>query len=372
MRTRRILLNALSLTKGGGRSYVRNVLRELGRDSRGFEFTVVAATGQISRQEAGGLDLVELSFGTSASSLSVLRRVLYEQAGLPLRARNYDLLYCLGDLSPIVGWTPTVVALRNPNIYDHRFYDNIRLRLMNALVRISVRRARRVVFPSRAAADLIAERVSIPDDRIRVVPHGISTEAFGGYAGDRNRGGEYPRYVFLPAALERHKNMEVLIRSLAHVADPELQVWIAGGDETDPRYGAELKTLARRTGVEDRVRFLGPVPYERILCLFRESVALVFPSWLETFGHPLLEAMVAETPIIASDIPPFREISGDAALYFPPDDPVHLARAIDRVLMQHDDTKTRIVRGRDRAEDLSWRHSVDRLCEVFEDALTGG
>jgi glycosyltransferase involved in cell wall biosynthesis len=59
---------------------------------------------------------------------------------------------------------------------------------------------------------------------------------------------------------------------------------------------------------------------------------LVFPSLLETFGHPLLEAMVARTPIVVSDIPAFRDVAGDTAVYFDPRDPKALARAVDSLL----------------------------------------
>ena len=201
VRERRILFNALSLTQGGGRSYVRNVLRELNRDSRGFAFTVIASAGQVSVEEAGSLELVEVGFGDSNSARSTARRVLYEQAWLPFRTLRHDLLYCLGDLLPVPPCGRSVVALRNPNIYDHTYYDNTRLRAMETLVRLGVRRAGAVIFPSQAAADMIAPRVRVRPDRISVVPHGISRAVF-------DQGEARPldaaRYLFLPAALEKH------------------------------------------------------------------------------------------------------------------------------------------------------------------------
>lgn len=138
VRERRILFNALSLTHGGGRSYVRNVLRELNRDARGFTFTVIAAEGRISQEEAGNLELVEVRFGDSNFPGSSMRCVLYEQTWLPFRALRWDFLYCLGDLLPVLPCGPSVVALRNPNIYDHTYYDIARLRAMQRLVRLGV------------------------------------------------------------------------------------------------------------------------------------------------------------------------------------------------------------------------------------------
>jgi len=365
VRRRRILINALSLTQGGGRSYVRNVLRELGQDARGFDFRVLAAYGQISPEEAAGIPVARVRLPANLTTRALFR-VFYEEALLPLRAAPYDLLYCLADLSPWLCFTPTVVALRNLNIYDRRFYDTPRTRTLFRLTKLGLRRARRIVCPSLAAARLISPEVGVSQQRISIVPHGIATEAFA--QGLEPIAHEAP-YLFLPAALDRHKNIPVLIQSLLHVSDPRLQVWIAGGDDFDPEHGRQLRSIVESLRLQQRVRFLGAVPYREILRLYRGSEALVFPSLIETFGHPLLEAMLAGTPIIASDIPSFHEIAGDVALYFPPRDPKALARSIDALRREREQTRQRVERGRARAAEFSWKRSVDRLCKVFEEAL---
>jgi glycosyltransferase involved in cell wall biosynthesis len=117
------------------------------------------------------------------------------------------------------------------------------------------------------------------------------------------------------------------------------------------------------------VRFLGAIPYREILDCYRGAVALAFPSLLETFGHPMLEAMLAGTPILAADIPSLREVAGDVALYFEPDDPIELAHAVDELRREPDATKDRVARGRARAAEFSWRRSVDGLCRVFDEVL---
>jgi glycosyltransferase involved in cell wall biosynthesis len=259
-----------------------------------------------------------------------------------------------------------VVALRNLNIYDRRFYDTPRLRVLERMVRIGLRRADRVVFPSQAAADLITRRIPIPPARIVVIPHGISSEPF---RAARALPEGHPPYLFLPASLERHKNIPVLLECLLHVRDPRVEVWIAGGSETDPAHEADLRALVAKLGIGSRVRFLGRVPYEEVLAYHRAALALVFPSLIETFGHPLLEAMLAGTPVLAADIASFREIAGDAALYFPPRDPVQLAGLVDQLGRDEAQTQARLARGRARAREFSWALSVDRLCAVFEEAM---
>ena len=81
--------------------------------------------------------------------------------------------------------------------------------------------------------------------------------------------------------------------------------------------------------------------------------------------------MLAETPIVASDIPASREIAGDVPIYFDPGDPVELARAVDRIRSNKNETLQRVARGRERARQFTWARSADTLCAVFEDVLRG-
>jgi glycosyltransferase involved in cell wall biosynthesis len=365
----RILIDALSLTQGGGgHSYLVNLLREFGRDSRGLNFTVLADSEALAAAVTGGVEMARLRLPGLGHGARVPLRVAYEEVVLPLRARGFDLLYCPADLAPAFAGTPTVVALRNMHIYDREFYATFRLSVLERLVRAGVRRARRIVFPTRAAADRISRRIRIPPQKIAIVPHGVSPESFDSEEAAA-RAPERKRYLFFPASVERHKRIDVLIRSLPHIEDPELEVWIAGREDLDPGYAAELRVLVRDLGLVQRVRFLGPVPHRKILDYYRGALALAFPSTLETFGHPMVEAMLAETPIVAADIPSFREIAGDIALYFAPGDPRDLARAVDGVRREPDAVKKRIARGRARAGEFSWKRSVDRLCEVFDQVL---
>ncbi len=361
-----ILLNALSVSTGGGRSYVLNLLRELRRDDRGFRFTVLAEADQLSAEETAGLDRITPRLPRKPRTLRLLARLAYEVVMLPRVARRFDLLYCLADLSPIYGATPTVVALRNLNIYDRTFYQTLRLRLLRALVQAGLPRARRVLFPSRAAAELVRREIRLPEERVAVVPHGIALDAFDAVPDEPPPAAPY---VFLPAALERHKNIATLIEAVPLLRDTGIEAWIAGSEATDPAHAAELRRLVVARGLERRVRFLGSVPYRQILKYYRAAQALVFPSRLETFGHPLLEAMLTGTPIIAADIPAFREIAAEVAVYFDPDSPAELAKAVDHVLADASATRERVGHGRLRVREFSWGRSIDRLCAVFDEAL---
>ncbi len=360
----RVLVNALSLTQGGGRTYVRNILRELGEDTRGFEIQVLAAAGQLEAHESYGFEVLEVELPRARSALRTGSRVLYEQSLLPWRGRRHDLIYCVADLSPLWSPTPTVVAMRNLNIYDRRFYDGPRTRALFRMARLGLRRAAGVVCPSRSAAATIAAAVGIPVRAIDVIHHGVAADL--GHVEPIH--GPRP-YLFLPAHLERHKNFEVLFEALRRLEDSELELWIAGGDDLDPAWAAHLRTLVKASGLEARVRFLGAVPYGEILSYHRGAKAMVFPSLLESFGHPLLEAMAVGTPVLASDIPASREIAEGVASFFDPSDPAALAGAIEALDADPAGSAARVERGLARVRDFSWSRAVDRLCSVFGAAL---
>ena len=363
----RILINAVSVTAGGGRAYIRNLLRELADDDRGYDFSVLCEADHLSEDEACGLPRLILTLPGKKSAARNVMRLLYEEAVLPLRASRFDLLYCIADLAPAWCPVPTVVALRNLNIYDRRFFNNLRVRTLERLVRAGLRRARRVVFPTRAAADLIRQRIAIPEERVRVVPHGIASTAFEAGVQSPAPG---TRYLFLPAAVEPHKNILTLVEATPLLEDPNLEVWIAGTTHDYPGYVGSVERRIAELSLESRVRLLGPVPYQSILSYYRGAVAMVFPSLLESFGHPLLEAMLAETPLIVGDIASLREVAGDVACYFDPNDPAALAAAVGSVLRDPEATAARVELGRARAKQFSWKRSTDLLCGVFGEALS--
>lgn len=361
----RVLINGISLWEGGSsRNYYTNILRELDYDPRGFEFTVIAPRGQLSESERGRHHLIEVDLPRNFRTLA---RVIYEEALLPIRIRNFDLLYCPADLLPAWSPRPCVVALRNLNIYDRRFCDTPRTRALNRLVRLGVRGARAIITPSEAAARGISALLRVPLDRFHVVPHGISPAAFE--ANVAPAASARP-FLFYPANLERHKNFELVFESLRRLSNPDVEFWIAGSDRQEPEYANELRRRTQELGIAHRVRFLGHVPYRHILSYYRGAAALVFPSRLETFGHPMLEAMLAETPIVSCDLPVFHELADGVALFAPHDDPAQFASAIEKTLSDVAATRVRVKEGRHRAQEFTWSHSVDRLCEVFEGAMT--
>ena len=117
--------------------------------------------------------------------------------------------------------------------------------------------------------------------------------------------------------------------------------------------------------MRERIVHLGDVERSDLPGLYRGADALLFPSWIEGFGLPLLEAMACGTPVVTSGRSAMAEVAGPAAVYVDPADPRDIAAGI-RTLLADPELRERLVRlGRERAACFSW----DRAAAATSTAL---
>ena len=150
-----------------------------------------------------------------------------------------------------------------------------------------------------------------------------------------------------------YKNVETLVRSMEFLPDHTLHLL----SRISPARRAELQVLAAD---QERIVFhdgVSDAEYEELLA---GCTALVTLSKAEGYGLPIIEAMATGTPVIASDIPIFREVGGDAALFVDPDDPRAVAGAVE-VLGEPGRWAAASSAGVEQAARYSWVASADQL-----------
>jgi glycosyltransferase involved in cell wall biosynthesis len=179
-------------------------------------------------------------------------------------------------------------------------------------------------------------------------------------------------FVVAVATLERRKNLPRLVDAFGRLAadHSELRLVIAGGDGDD-RHAVDSAIDRLDTSTAARVMLTGYVADDARSWLLHHARLLAYPSLDEGFGFPLLDAMQAGTPIVASNVGSIPEVAGDAALLAPPLDVDALAAAIARVL---DDTATRdalTAAAVDRLATFSWDTTAAAMVQLYGDLATG-
>jgi glycosyltransferase involved in cell wall biosynthesis len=198
----------------------------------------------------------------------------------------------------------------------------------------SAKSAEAIIINSESLRSEIDHYLDIDPGKLRLIYEAVDHELFQpGDAGAARakvaaRGVTKP-FVLFVSSLWPYKNCDGLLRAWA-LARPELkdrQLAIVGPGR-DEQYLAQLKALAAEVGITGDVVFVGGVPLDETVNFYQAADAFVYPSFNETFGLPILEAMACGCPVVTSDTSAMPEIAGGAAVLSDPHDPASIARAI--------------------------------------------
>ncbi|MDJ0377729.1 glycosyltransferase family 1 protein [Cryobacterium sp. PH31-L1] len=167
---------------------------------------------------------------------------------------------------------------------------------------------------------------------------------------------ETSRLIYMGSFMP-YKNLDTLVLALADLPEYELHLL--------SRVSATERTRLTRLAPQARLVFHDGVTDEEYHALLRTATALVTASLDEGFGIPLVEAMSLGIPVVVSDIPIFREIGGDAALYFDPRSADAMAAAV-RNLAEPGEWAARSARSIEQAARFTWASSARTLLGVLE------
>jgi phosphatidyl-myo-inositol alpha-mannosyltransferase len=216
---------------------------------------------------------------------------------------------------------------------------------------------------SEAAASFVARR--FPQDGLRIIPNGAEIEEFAQAEPARLPEG---RRILFVNRLDRRKGFSVMIRAFELVSrrHPETLLVVAG-DGKD-------RTAVRRLpqAVADRVVMLGSVAHHLLPPYHAACEIFCAPATgRESFGIVLVEAMAAGLPVVASDIPGYREVVRDGVegLLVPPSDPSRVAAAMSRLLEEPELARRMGEAGRARARRYSWENVAREVEGAYQEAI---
>ncbi len=362
----RVLVNAVHAKSGGGVTYLRNLLPLLA-DRHHLDIHVVVQRDQeeMARELCGPLPLHLLP---TCSRLATV--MVQEQVAVPLLARRLgaDVVFSPANYGPVWG-CHSVILLRNAfevTALEERLSKRLYWLGVRLLTWTCFRTCRRAIIVSRHAARTFLDVFRLDaDSRIDVVHHGVGAL----FHPPDDGAARIPGRLLAVSDIYVQKNFETLLRAVARLgADhPDIGLVIAG-NELDPAYASRLRKLCAKLGIAGRVEFLGGLAPNRVAELYRVADVFVFPSLVETFGNPLVEAMASGLPVVCSDAAAMPEIVGDAALLAAPGDDVAMAAQISRLLGDRDLWDEMAARGLRRATDFSWTRTADLTARILREA----
>jgi glycosyltransferase involved in cell wall biosynthesis len=198
----------------------------------------------------------------------------------------------------------------------------------------TARAAQAIIINSHSLRSEIEQYLNVDSRKLKLIYEAVDHDLFKPSDGDEARAivashGVTKPFVLFVSSLWPYKNCEGLLRAWAlargELGDRQLAIVGPGRDE---KYVAQLRSLVAELGISADVIFVGGVPLEKTARFYQAADVFVYPSFNETFGLPILEAMACGCPVVTSDTSAMPEIAGGAAVLSNPKDPASIARAI--------------------------------------------
>jgi glycosyltransferase involved in cell wall biosynthesis len=205
----------------------------------------------------------------------------------------------------------------------------------------------------------------IDESRIHVIHHGFPEHFFSAAqsAKDDNFIKQWANtpYLLFVGTRKDYKNFQPFVRALStYLKDRKIHL-LAVGNTPFP----DEKEFLAQLGLEDWIHFTGQVNDEILAELYRNALCFVFPSSLEGFGMPLLESFAAKCPVACANTDVFREICGDAAVYFDPANDASIIRAVDQ-FASHETTRNLFKeKGNELLTKFNWSDAARKTMDVY-------
>jgi glycosyltransferase involved in cell wall biosynthesis len=349
----------------GTRTYLLGLIQELARLAPKDEFYVYSYDPEATRHLLGAPNLIHRRIFPQTARI----RLPFVVPALEIRDRV--AVFHSQYICPPISTIPEIVSIHDilfethPELFVRAFSQT-----SVWLIRRSARRARFVLTVSEFSRQALIERYRLPENKVVVTPDAVDPNLYRPLGPGPERDDVKTRYrldapfVLTVGRLEPRKNLERLIRAFDHVRqriDRDLQLVLVGKE--DFRFETVHREADRLP--PGKVRFLGPVPDEDLPALYSLAQVLAYPSLVEGFGMPVIEAMACGTPVVTSRRGSLPEVGGDAVAWVEPEDETSIATGIETVLTDRTVEARLREAGLDRARLYRWEETARRTLEVY-------
>ena len=303
-------------------------------------------------------------------------RQAWEQTGLPFVAKQVGarVIHAPYYTTPLRSDVPVVVTVHDVTYFtEPEMHDPVKATYVKSATRTAVRRAARLIVPSKATRDELVRLLNADPTRIDVAYHGVDHDIFHRPSEDEVRGVSdrlglhgHPYIGFL-GALEPRKNVPNLIRGWARAVagrDDAPALVLAGGGGWDDEVDAAL------AGVPAQLRVLRPgyLRWSSLPGFFGGALVVALPSRGEGFGLPVLEAMSCGACVLTTHRSSLPEVGGDAVAYTEPaaDD---IGAALGALIGDDDRRRALAEAAAARAAEFTWTASAEAHLASYQRAI---
>ncbi len=374
----KIAIDIRRMTEFGVGTYIRNVIRTLGRLDHDTTYFLLGPSAKV--KEIGPLPG---NFHTVALAEPERSLTSYREFRMEVKRLECDLVHIPNLFSvPRALSCPYVMTVHD--ILDHLsrarertgFWRTVHFQMTKRVLSGAAR-----IFAVSNFTKLETEKLfNIPAGRIEVVYNAIDERLLQGHANPADRQLIVERYqvtypfLLYAGRISPHKNVVRMIEAFSALKTelekeelfPDLKLIIIGDDLSG---NPDLRRTVIRSGVQNDVRFLGFVPIEVLRTFYDAAKIFVFPSLYEGFGLPPLEAMAHGTPVVTSNVSSLPEVVGNAAVLVHPENVFEIMRALHRVLLDQPLREKMKERSYRQAAKFSWEKSVRRIMDVYQEVL---
>lgn len=360
----------------GGRSYLSNFIHYLQRFDTKNEYVVFLSEKDKDIFEIVNVNIKTVSF--KYSSYNSYLKVFYEQFILPfqIKKNRIDIMYYPGNYASL--FCPAPFLLQVQSLLD--VFKNKKLGFLKRIYRknilgVSIKNAKQITTPSKIAKEEIIKHFKIDENKINVIYHGIDEYYYSDNLLESEKAEIFKRYkingkyILYVSALWEHKNHINLILAYNEVVKKlnyNIKLVLIGeGLGVNKNYLYYLYNLPIKLGIKNNVVFTGNIEKKELKYFYKYAELLVFPSFCESFGMPLLEAMAVGIPIIASNSYALPEIAGNAGILIDPYNIKNIADSILDLLQNKELRNDKIKEGKNRIKEFSWENAVKKVLDIL-------
>lgn len=300
---------------------------------------------------------------------------LKEQFELPkiLNNENLDLMHFPYFSVPLFYNRPYVLTIHDL-IIDHfptgkastlflPLY-HIKILFYKLVIKVASKKAKKIISPSIATRDEIIDHLKIKNEKIVVTYEGTDENI----KSSKNSEKLFKDYFLYVGNCYPHKNLENLILAFEKLSKEKKDLKLILVGNIDYFY-KKIDGFIKRNNLEKKVVLFGKAKDSELFNLYKNAKALICASLMEGFGLPVLEAMSNKCLVVCSDIPSFREIAGESAIYFNPKVVGEIYKAFKKVDLKEYDTKI-IEKAYNRSLEFSWKKTARETLKVYESSFS--